>query len=198
MARELANADAALFLAINGLVGKHPAFDVAIRWLVSDYLAPVALALALVVMWFGEAEREARLRRQLGVFTALAAMGLAGGAVYLMNLWYFRPRPFDSLEDVDMLFYMPTDSSFPSNAAAGAFGIAFGILTANRKLGAAATALAFVCGAARVIAGVHYPLDVLGGAAIALAAAFLATRLRDMLMPALMAAIRLARALKLA
>jgi membrane-associated phospholipid phosphatase len=53
-------------------------------------------------------------------------------------------------------------------------------------------------GLARVYAGVHYPLDILAGAAIAAAVTYVVFRMRDVLMPLLMLAIRVARILRLA
>lgn len=174
-----------------------PIADGAARLAASDYLAPATLAFALVVLWFGEREADIRLKRQVGVFVALASMGLSGLTVFILNMFYFRPRPFVEL-DVNLLFYRPTDSSFPANSAAAAFGIAFGIWSVNRRLGGFAIAVAGLYGLARVYAGVHYPLDILGGAAIAAAATFAALRLSDLAMPILVAIIKVARALRLA
>ena len=194
---QLANADEALFLRINGFVGKLPFADRLAQWVVSDYLVPVALALALIVMWFIERDPEVRTRHQIGVFVALTSMALSSLVVFIVNIFYFRPRPFVDL-DVNLLFYRPTDSSFPSNAVAAVFGIAFGIWGVHRTMGWMAVGAAGMYGLARVYAGVHYPLDVLAGAAIAVPITFLVFRLRDLLMPALIWVIKFARLLRLA
>lgn len=193
----MANLDEALFLAVNGFVGTVAILDEAAALVASDYMVPKALALALIVMWFAERDRTERMRRQIGVITALTAMSLASLIVFIINMFYFRPRPFEDL-DANLLFYRPTDSSFPSNAAAAAFGIAFATLGTNRKTGAAFIIAAALYGLARVYAGVHYPLDVAGGVAIAAAATWTAFRMRDALMPVLTLAIRLARVFRLA
>ena len=190
-------ADKDLFLLINGFVGVVPFVDRIAQWIVSDYLMPIALALALIFMWFVDRDREIRARRQVGVFVALTAMALSNSVVFILNFFYFRPRPFVNA-DVALLFYKPTDSSFPSNAVAAVFGLAFGIWGVNRRLGWVAIGAASLYGLARVYAGVHYPLDVLGGAAIAAVVTYLVFRLRDLLMPLLMLPIRLARILRLA
>ena len=189
--------DEALFLAINGFAGTFGALDAAAEILASDYAVPVALALALISMWFMERDRAVRMRRQIGALTALTAMALASLSVFIINMFYFRPRPFVEL-DANLLFYRPTDSSFPSNAAAAAFGIAFAVWGTHRALGWMAIAAASAYGLARVYAGVHYPLDILGGAAIAAAATWTAFRMRDSLMPVLELAIRFARIFRLA
>ncbi len=189
--------DTDLFMLINGFVGTAPFVDRVARWVVSDYLMPIALALMLIFMWFIDRDRELRVKRQLGVFVALASMALSNSVVFILNFYYFRPRPFVD-NDVSLLFYEPTDSSFPSNAVAAVFGLAFGIWGVNRRLGYYAIAAATLYGLARVYAGVHYPLDILAGAAIAAPVTYLVFRLRDLLMPILMLAIRLARIFKLA
>ena len=193
----LNTADMKLFQLINGFVGVAPFVDRIAQWIVSDYLMPIALALALIFMWFAERDREIRVQRQLGVFVALTSMALSSWAVFILNMFYFRPRPFVNA-DVALLFYKPTDSSFPSNAAAAVFGLAFGIWGVNRRLGYIAIAAAGLYGLARVYAGVHYPLDILAGAAIAAAITYLVFRMRDLLMSPLMLAIRVARIFRLA
>ena len=197
MLEALNTADMKLFQLINGFVGVAPFVDRIAQWIVSDYLMPIALALALIFMWFAERDREIRVQRQLGVFVALTSMALSSWAVFILNMFYFRPRPFVNA-DVALLFYKPTDSSFPSNAAAAVFGLAFGIWGVNRRLGYIAIVAASLYGLARVYAGVHYPLDILAGAAIAAAVTYVVFRMRDVLMPLLMLAIRVARILRLA
>ncbi len=189
--------DTDLFMLMNGFVGTAPFIDRVAQWVVSDYLMPIALALMLIFMWFIDPDRELRVQRQLGVFVALASMALSNSVVFILNFFYFRPRPFVD-NDVSLLFYEPTDSSFPSNAVAAVFGLAFGIWGVNRRLGYFALAAAILYGLARVYAGVHYPLDILAGAAIAAPVTYLVFRLRDLLMPVLMMAIRLARIFRLA
>ena len=189
----LADADKALFLWVNALVGQAPAVDAAMGWIASDYLVPVGMGLALVALWFIGKDGRERMRYQIGMFTALTAMALSSLVVLISNALFFRPRPFDGLDDVSLLFYMPTDSSFPSNSAAAAFAIAAAVCCVNRRIGAALFGAATVYGFSRVYVGVHYPADILGGAVIALAVTALTLRLRDLVMPALVAAIKAAR-----
>ena len=189
----LANADKALFLWINTLVGNAPAVDAAMVWLASDYLVPVCMGLTLVALWFIGKDRPERLRYQIGMFAALTAMALSSLVVLISNALFFRPRPFDGLEGVNLLFYQPTDSSFPSNSAAAAFAIAAAVWCVNRRIGAVLFIAAAVYGFSRVYVGVHYPADIIGGAVIALVITALTLRLRDLMMPVLVAVIKAAR-----
>ena len=149
MPEALNAADKELFLLINGFVGVVPFVDRIAHWVVSDYLMPIALALSLIFMWFVDRDREIRTQRQIGVFVALTSMALSNSVVFMLNFFYFRPRPFVN-DDVAMLFYKPTDSSFPSNAVAAVFGLAFGIWGVNRRLGWVAILAASLYGLARV------------------------------------------------
>ena len=193
----MAHADETVFLWINGWVGKAPLFDRAMEWLVSDYLVPVGLALTLVGLWFVGDERAVRQRHQIGLFVALSSMALASWAVFLINGVYYRPRPFVDL-DVSLLFYQPTDSSFPSNSAAASFAIAAAVWGVNRRAGLALFLAAGLHGFARVYAGVHYPLDIVSGALIGIVVAFLVFKLKDLLEPLPTMAIKAARILCLA
>ena len=164
--------DETLFLWLNGFVGQAPAFDALIEIVVSDYLVPVALALALLALWFA-ADTASRSRYQLGVIAAVLALALANGSIEILNNFLFRDRPFVDHE-VSLLFYEPTDSSFPANAAALAFGVSTAVWVFNRRVGSALLAVSALYAFSRVYAGVHYPLDVIAGGLIGVVAALIA------------------------
>ncbi|MFO0679670.1 MAG: phosphatase PAP2 family protein [Polyangiaceae bacterium] len=98
--------------------------------------------------------------------------------VFVTKALVGRPRPFVALPGVVALFDSPRDPSFPSGHAAGAFATAaFLAVTlrravdgglASRASANVAAVLLFVAatciGVSRVILGVHFPLDVVGGA----------------------------------
>lgn len=194
----MANADKAIFLWINGRAGQVALLDRAISWLASDYLIPVSLSLALVALWFIGRDAQTRQRYQLGLFAALTSMALSSLCVFIINAYYSRPRPYLALPDVTLLFYRPTDPSFPANSAAAVFGISAVIWSVNRPIGTAMFAASALYGFARVFAGVHYPTDIIAGALIGVVVALLVLKLRDLLKPILTAVIKAARILCLA
>ena len=193
----MSKADAEIFLWINGWVGTSTIFDRMIQWVVSDYLIPVVFSVILLGLWFGWADQAMRERHQRGVMLAGIGLGIASAAVKIVNVFYFRPRPFDSF-DVDLLFYPPTDSSFPSNPVAIVVAMAAGVWMANKRIGTAMYIVAFLFGISRVYAGVFYPLDVLGGALIGVVATYLVYLTLKLIEPVPTLALRLVRFLMLA
>jgi undecaprenyl-diphosphatase len=168
--------DRAVFLFINGLAGKVSFIDGLFRGISNDYFAVISCCLILIWLWFGTRDAAWRLINQQVVITAAISIGLTSLLVLFCNLFYFRVRPFNELspDSVHLLFYRPTDSSFPSNLAAVLFAIAVPVFMKNKIYGSILLAIATLGSFGRIYIGVHYPLDVLGGAVFGVAGAFLA------------------------
>jgi len=188
--------DFRLFRLINGLAGHTPLLDQLMLLIVSDYVGTTLQALGLLGFWFEGADPETRQANQRAVLRAIGALLLSGLIVALSNLVYFRPRPFTDHE-VNVLFYYPSDSSFPSNSAAAVFSLATAIWLQDRRWGGVLLGLAAWFALARVYVGVHYPSDVLAGAALGAGAAWLLTRKARRLTALFDRAIALARWLNL-
>ncbi|WP_376793073.1 phosphatase PAP2 family protein [Thermoflexus sp.] len=150
--------DLPLFFALNRYAGRTPGVDGLARLLINDYAVPTALAMLAWAMWLSGDPK-----RQAAVLRATLVIPLSGFILEAMNALYFRPRPFTDYE-VNLLFYHPSDSSFPSNAATVAWAIAVALWTGDQRAGAIGMLLATGISWARVYGGVHYPLDVVAGA----------------------------------
>jgi len=187
-------ADERAFLWLNSLAGRWPALDRLATLLASDYLLPVLIAAAAWSLWFLGRNAQARTAHQLGFIYAACGAALANLSIRLLNLAFYRPRPFVALDDVTVVFYRPTDSSFPSNAAAFAFAMAAGAWLVHRPLGIGIGAAALLYCAARLFVGMHYPLDMLAGALFGVLAAYAWHRLFPLVQPFFMFLFRVARA----
>lgn len=106
--------------------------------------------------------QKAALMAVMSLFLALAIKSL------LIFLW-FRARPFVSHPDLIHLPLRVDPSSFPSGHTIVAFSIAFSLWHSGlKKLATWLLWLGVFIGLARVMAGVHYPSDIVGGILIAL------------------------------
>ena len=160
-----AKLDAAVVLWLNDGVGALPWFDNIVKIIVSDYFTPVALSLLLLGLWFGGKTPRSREFHQRATLTAMLGVAFGNLAVQIIGAFVFRDRPYIT-EPLELLFYQPTDSSFPANPVVVGTAIAAGLWRANHSLGAAAYVLAGLWGVSRVYAGVSYPTDILAGAVI--------------------------------
>lgn len=117
------------------------------------------LFFGLVILWFidGKVKKEQ-------VLHALLAVTLSWVVILVVKHFFPTLRPYMlNGEDIDVLL-TPKDGSFPSQHTAFAFSLAVTIFLHDRKIGAIYLISAILIGVARVIANVHYPIDILGGA----------------------------------
>lgn len=194
----MVGADERLFQWINGAVGRWDLLDDVMTLLVSDFFLPVVIALAAFAMWFTGRSWEERWKNQVGFIYAVSGAGFANLFVRIFNDHFERARPFLTLNDVGILFYRPTDPTFPSNAAAYAFAMAAGIWLVNRRWGMVIGLGALLFSFGRVYAGMHFPLDVVAGALIGVLTTYLFARVLGLFKPVLDLAFRVVRALYLA
>lgn len=185
--------DYALFQCINGLAGRWPAVDELMRFFATDYIVPTSLICIVVFLWFS-----GRRELQEQSLLAIVSLVLANAFVSASNALWFRPRPFAD-HDVNLLFYHPSDSSFPANSMATTWALAWALWTYDRTIGGIALALAFMMGLSRVFVGIHYPLDIVAGAIVGIVATrIVVRRLAPHLSPVFQALLAFARRLRLA
>ncbi|MCX6812443.1 MAG: phosphatase PAP2 family protein [Candidatus Berkelbacteria bacterium] len=109
------------------------------------------------------------------VFSAMMAMVFSAIISFVIYYFWQRPRPYVTYAAVQQLASYTTSYSFPSAHTFLSFAIAMTIwLYGHKKLGAALFLVAATIAVSRVAAGVHYPSDVIAGAAIGIISGTLA------------------------
>jgi undecaprenyl-diphosphatase len=154
--------DESIILWLNAKVGTFIFLDNIAKWIVSDYFVPVSICLTLLFLWFYGRTTIDSIKSQTIVLSSLMSMILSNIIILTSNLLYFRERPYESL-DLNLLFYQPTDSSFPANSCTVTTAIATTILLKNPRFGLPLAVLVLIFGISRIYAGVHYPSDIVAG-----------------------------------
>lgn len=118
------------------------------------------IALTLLMLIF-------KRTRRVGVYCA-ASMLLT---LLVVNLCIkplaARTRPYELIQGLEILVSRPRDYSFPSGHSANSLSCAWTLFRlAPKKYGVPALVLAVLIALSRLYVGVHFPTDVLAGAAI--------------------------------
>lgn len=151
-----------IFDTVNDLAGHATLADDVMKF-AARYMIFVVFAV-VASSWFVRSGSDES--RRLGVYTACLTAALALVGALVIQQFYAHERPFVSRTDVTLLIRHGRDTSFPSDHASASFALAVGIAVYRLRLGIVLLALASVVAFARVYVGVHYPGDVLGGAAL--------------------------------
>ena len=88
-----------------------------------------------------------------------------------------RERPFEAGSVTELLIDAPEDFSFPSGHTMASFAAAGVLMASDKRLGIPALCIAVLIAFSRLYLYVHYPTDVLAGAALGLFVSFLSCRL---------------------
>ena len=137
---------------------------------------PYFLVLGFLVLIFYKSSSRRRLF--FYIEAALALVLGSGLIVQFFRFFYHRPRPFEEIGFIPLISSSQS-SSFPSNHATILFTLSLLVFYLNRKVGLWFFILSSLNGLARVIVGVHWPLDILGGALVGVLAAYLTHRWLD-------------------
>jgi undecaprenyl-diphosphatase len=155
--------------ALNDFLFRHDAVEDPLLFYVN---VSEALFIATLAVLFAVAhgQRFASWRRAAVAATLSAGLGLAVGKVISELVDRARPFVVDP-NGVHLFSGHAADAGFPSDHATAAFAIAVAIILRKRRWGIFALGAAAVLSVGRVAIGVHYPSDVLAGAAVGAAAA---------------------------
>jgi membrane-associated phospholipid phosphatase len=112
----------------------------------------------------------------LGAVLAAVSYGVATVLANALKIAFDRPRPPVGHPEIHPLVAVPHSASMPSGHATGAFAAAVAVGLVHPRLRWPLLALAALIALSRVWLGVHYLSDVVAGAALGSAVAYVACR----------------------
>jgi len=156
-----------IFFFFHNLANQSNFIDKVIIFL-ADTFPYIVVALAFVFLIFHyHILKSVNIFRELmqkwrEFFFVFCSAGLAWFLAKIFKLLIHTPRPFDVFPNIYSLF-LETGYAFPSGHSATFMALAIAIYFYHKKMGYLFIIFALLIGLARIIAGVHFPIDILGG-----------------------------------
>ncbi len=138
----------------------------------------VLLGAFIFLVWHQDAlssfsSKKESFKKWSEVFFVFFASGLAWVVAHLLKNLFQTPRPFIALANTQSVF-LETGYAFPSGHATFFTALAVSIFLIHKKVGYLFLFFALLIGLARIVAGVHFPVDILGGFILGVLIAYLA------------------------
>ncbi len=152
---------------LNALVGQSAAGDFIILILARYF--PYVFALYIIWWFFQKYDFRDGIKAIAAAFVARYAV------VESVRYFYPRPRPF-LIHEIQNLY--PAESgSFPSGHVTFLFALSAAAYRKNKKVGLWFFAISIFHGLTRIMAGIHYPSDILGGIIVGLAVFYIISKI---------------------
>jgi undecaprenyl-diphosphatase len=150
--------DISLFQALHRLAGHSQWLNWTIVFL-GQYL-PYVLVIAFLYFIF-----TAPQGRRLYIFSLATISVILSWGIFtqIIRFFLFEARPFVALSFTPLIYQPATEAAFPSGHMALLVPIGLALWQLSRKKGALFLGLTVVVGIARIVAGVHWPSDIIGG-----------------------------------
>ena len=171
-----------VFFSLHSLLGKYPE--------ISSWVFVIAekidwwVVVAAIIFVVSHVHKKTELFSSQHILVSLRegfvitiAVLIAWGVSYILKYTISFPRPFLALPFFEPLFDYGGYDSFPSGHATLFMSLAAVITFRHRLVGYVFVFLAIAISLARVIAGVHFPVDIFAGWVIGIVIPFLVYRL---------------------
>ncbi len=167
-----------IFHYLNNLTGVHPWFD-ALTVFTAVWLGNVLILVSILFLFFHKDDRMEKhsfaLFKQKGkeILLVFVSAMIAWAGAWILKHLVGSLRPFVALQNVHQLF-PESGFAFPSGHATFFSALAAAMYMYHKKIGIMFGVGAILIGLARIIGGVHFPVDILGGYILGISVACIA------------------------
>ncbi len=150
--------DLYFFNLLNGLTIKYPMLNPLFAFM-GDGLA----YLAIVILFYFLLVHKDKKRGAQELLMMVLVAGFAWFSAHFFKSIFDTVRPFVSMTEVVPLFPQDADGAFPSGHATFFSALAVMMWFYHKRIAVSLGVIAVIIGFGRVISGVHFPGDILGG-----------------------------------
>ena len=170
--------DLEIFYFLNGFIHSSAIIDTLVVFFSQYYVFVVGLFFLITIYKLPKSKKE---RIKILLFT----IGITGvtrfGIMEAIHLFDQRLRPFIELSAPHL--FVVNAYSFPSGHTTFIFALATVAWYYHQKASYFIFVSGFIIGIARIMAGVHYPLDILGGIIVGIVSAYVLVLIAQKLFP---------------
>ncbi len=170
---EMISWNIAIFKFLNGLIFYDPWFDNLVTFFAGSLDAILVVFAVLFILFHKYWHESEKLSKKNLIkawmkesFVILAGAALAWIITFFIKDALYIQRPFLALSDANLLFEHGGEDSFPSGHASFFAALSTAIFFYHRRVGWIYFLCTLLISLSRVIAGIHFPLDILAGWAI--------------------------------
>lgn len=155
-----------IFNFLHNLSGRSEILDKVIVFIAEPF-GYILIVIAYLFLLLHSENESSELKNILKKFREIIILSFSVFSAYIFSIIIKNivnnPRPFLILNDVNELFIYGGYDSFPSGHATFFAALAAAIFVYHRKVGFLFGLFAVIIGFSRVIAGIHFPVDILVG-----------------------------------
>lgn len=146
------------FLFLNGITNGNGTLESLVVFFADKFA--LILLFGLIYYLFTHEDKRRGVR---DVVVVLSAAFLAWGISHVIKYIVASPRPFLVLSDISQLIEHGGNDAFPSGHATFFGALATTLYFYHKRLGLLFALGALIIGVSRVVAGIHWPIDIIAG-----------------------------------